>query len=390
MKNIPFLIAVFCALFLNTDAATTLFGIKQTLLTAYSPILIYLCIELIWNRIAWNSPANRMAKAILLLAIIVVVLKFCLGQDYTRSVAYFLVIPMLISISLENITASKQRILRQLVLVFFIIECGLAIFEQQAQINLFNLSELSEEELLYASYESWEFRSTALAGHPLQNAMITIIIMSFILVSDFKLWTKMGLFSLGYIALFCFNARGAIIVATLIIAPYLIRKVWKARMRWKWVLKLGFIAVALYITHLVTTTSLGGRLLNQDRIIDGSAQTRLDVFEFYNYIDWQSIMWGDPDNYLFLMNKLGAGGVENGIIVLIINYGLFLSLFILSALFYFQYKKLSVFPKFERMWLLAIFYLLGSMNPNLALPLIWIIWILTYYSFKPQPDQRSC
>ena len=305
-----------------------------------------------------------------------------MGQNYIKSVTYFLVIPVLISILLETISAKKRNILRKLVMVFFLIECTLAIFEQQVHINLFDIHELTEEEILYASYESWEFRSTALAGHPLQNAMITIIIMSFIVVSNFKIWTKMGLFTLGYIALFCFNARGAIIIATLFIVPYVLKQIWNAKIRWKWAFKLGFFAIAFYVIHLLATTSLGGRLFNQEKILDGSAQTRLDVFEFYKYIDWQSLLWGDPDNYAYLMNKLGAGGVENGVIVLVIYYGLFLTLFILPALFYFQYKKLSIYPKFERLWLLAIFYLLGAMNPNLATPLIWIIWILAYYAFR--------
>lgn len=382
MKNILFTIVIFCALFLNTNAAVALLGFKQMLLTAYSPILIYIGIEIFSQRINWSSPANRMAKFILILAVFIIILKFCLGQNYVKSVAYFLIIPMLISILLETISTKKRKVLRNLVLAFFLLECGLAIFEQQAHINLFDIKELTEEEILYASYESWEFRSTALAGHPLQNAMLTITIMSFILVSDFKMWTKVFFFTLGYIALLCFNARGAIIIATLFMVPYFLKQVWNAKIRGKWALKLGFAAIVLYIIHLVATTSLGGRLFNQGTILDGSAQTRLDVFEFYKYIDWQAIMWGNPDNYAYLMNKLGAGGVENGVIVLVIYYGLFLTLFILPALFCFQYKKLSIYPRFERLWLLAIFYLLGAMNPNLATPLIWIIWILAYYAFK--------
>ncbi len=86
MKNILFTIVIFCALFLNTNAAVALLGFKQMLLTAYSPILIYIGIEIISQRINWSSPANRMAKFILILAVFIIILKFCLGQNYVKSV----------------------------------------------------------------------------------------------------------------------------------------------------------------------------------------------------------------------------------------------------------------------------------------------------------------
>ena len=67
----------------------------------------------------------------------------------------------------------------------------------------------------------FEFRSTALWAHPLANALIVSVLMSYFLVSNLKLKYKLSLWVLGYVAILCFNTRGSIIGNALILLVYL-------------------------------------------------------------------------------------------------------------------------------------------------------------------------
>ena len=90
-------------------------------------------------------------------------------------------------------------------LSFYILECSLAIIER---IFSTNLPILRVGESLWKGIDTAEdssFRSEALLGHPLQNALIVISAMSFILVSKLSINWKFGLWGLGFLALLCFN-----------------------------------------------------------------------------------------------------------------------------------------------------------------------------------------
>ena len=81
------------------------------------------------------------------------------------------------------------------------------------------------------------------------------------------------------------------------------------------------------------------------------------------------------------MHKLGAGGVENSYIVLIINYGvpLFIVLFIL---YYFLIKRLlKKHTLFNKVIIISSFILVGSTNNGLAASTPWGFFILCAYSF---------
>ena len=350
---------------------------------SFLPMVAYLFIMLYKKPSIWKEKCNKEAYKIISSGIIILLLKYSMGQDYFKTILQFIFIPMFISIVFETIVDKQIKILRSIIIVFFVVECSLAIYERIVQTNIFYIP--SEIELLvFSSQEKWAFRSTAIMGHPLVNAMAVTTIVSFILLCKrFDIIHKILLTALGYISLYCFNARGAIIIFTIFIIPYLfylISHTQNARLK-KISYFIFFIGGLLFVYYLLNS-SLGGRLFNEKKIIDGSAQTRLDVFKFHNFLTSDQLLWGASDLYYYLTDKLGAGGVENGIIVLIIIYGLIPTLFLLPLLIYFHYKKLSVYDKKERIWVMAIFYILGTMNPNLAVSTQWVIWLLAYYAFR--------
>ena len=365
------------AIFLNTSILT-LFGFENTMGVAFMPMLFYIMITLVFKKIRYK----KIDIYILILAVIIIIFKFSIGQDYINTVIRFLAIPVLLSICFENLARKELTVLFWAVIFFYVLNCSLSIVEWILNRNFFGDPEGNPYWLRMGF-----FRSTSLLGHPLTNAQVVSVIMAFIAVFDFKKkYIQIILFFLGYVSLFCFNARGAILVVTIFAFPYFLWKLSKTVQKsTKWLIGFGVFCMICSMLYLVIQTPLGGRLVNME-ILDGSGQTRLGAFQFYKY--YQTIdefLWGiHYDNIGHILDKVSGETVENGVIMLLIFYGIFFTIPMLLLLFRFQYHKLSVYPKYEKWLLLAIFFIIGTMNPNLAMPIQWVMWVFTYYAFRPE------
>jgi len=326
---------------------------------------------------------DKRAVFVIVLAVIILIFKFVLGQNYIKKVLLLLFIPMLMSICFENLTKKDLKLLFRVVVILYIFQCGLSIAEWTLNRNFFEMNVPIDNEFWM---KMGFFRSTALFGHPLENAQIVAVFMAFIAVSEFKRKSfQIFLFFLGYVSLFCFNARGATMVVTVFTVPYLIWKINNSTPPNKrWIIKLGIFVMCCGMFYMVTQTTLGGRLMNMD-LMDGSAKTRVQVFQFHKfYQSHDDFLWGHSDLYYYMTLKLGAGGVENGVVAMILDYGIIFTIPLLLLLFIFQYNKLSVYSNLERWILLAVFFLIGSMNPNLKMPIQWTMWVFAYYAFRPE------
>ncbi len=377
MMYFIFFIAIVFNIFFNTKVPSSL-GFEGSINTlAFLPMLIYFAINLIDSKIRFSKDVVY----VIFLAVLIITFKWTIGQDYVHSASLLLIIPMFISMCFENLTKKELTLLRYITIIFFITECGLSIVEWALNQNLIYVSESTEYRI-----KSGFFRSTSLLGHPLANAQVVAVFMAFIAVSDFKRkYIQIILFILGYVSLFCFNSRGATLIVTIIIVPYFVWKINKVTQpNKKWLINFGVFCMFLGLFYMVSETSLGNRLTDKD-LMDDSGQTRLEVFNFYKYYQHQDdFIWGHPDNYLYMMERLGAAGVENGIISMILEYGIIFTIPMLLLLFRFQYHKLSVYSKFDQWLLLAVFYIIGNMNPNLVVPVQWTLWIYAYYVFRPE------
>ena len=368
-------------MFLSTSVCGML-SIKNTVISAYTPFVIYFVFHSL-PRI--RKEGIRMPLFILALAVVFILVKLVIGQDYFKTYLCFLGFPMMVAICLQYETWKNIACLRKLLFLFFIIECGLAVYEKSIGANVFpdRTDSMTAEQLMYYNPEDWEFRSGSLWGHPLANAMIVVVFMSFMVISKIKVQYVIPLITLGYISLYCFNARGSIIVASVLVMPMLVYRVHRSKYKYRKWIYLALALIAFCLLKVLMNTSFGGRMFMGDELMDGSAQTRLDVFRFVDFISLTDLLLGSPDLYLFVMNKLNAGGVENGVITLILAHGLIITIIILYNLFKFQYLSLKqAYSRFETFWLLAVFYIIGMMNPNLSAPVQWTFWILCYYGFR--------
>lgn len=380
MKNLLFLFALVFAIIFHTDIRQFL-GIGGIVFTmTLAPMAFFFVINMIYKKIHYSKDALY----VLFIGVVVLIFKWAIGQDYFEKVALFFLVPMILSLCFENLTSKELTILRWGTIIFFMVECGLSITEWTTGRYFFATEEMIR--VVSGDMKRGFFRSMALCGFPLANAQIVAVFMAFIAVADFmKKHIQIILFFLGYVALFCFNARGASLVTTVFVAPYFIWKINKTTQQSnKWMIKLGVFCMFMGMFYMVTLTPLGGRLMNLD-IIDDSSDARLDVWDFYKHYKHQDdFLWGTPDNYRYIMEGLDAGGVENGVICLILEYGIIFTIPMLLLLFRFQYHKLSVYSKYDKWMLLAVFYIIGNMNTNLVNPQQWVQWIFAYYSFRPE------
>jgi hypothetical protein len=375
-----FMMVVVLNLFFNTIVPASL-GYSSLKIMAFLPILGYFAVKLFLKEIRFDKPAVYVMS----LAAIIIVFKIAIGQSYMSEAIQLLVTPMLIALCFETLTEKELKFLRLAIIVFFAANCCLSVVEWTLNRAFFPIPNMAHDYFEWMRISGF-FRSSSLLGHPLANAQVVAVFMAFIAIFDFKKkYLQIGLFLLGYISLFCFNARGATLVVTAFIAPYFIWKINRATPQYRrWIIKLGIFCAIAALGYVITQTPFGGRLMNMD-LMDSSGQSRLEVWDFYkHYVHPDHFIWGHKNNYLHMMDKLGASGVENGVVCLILDWGIVFTIPILLLLFMFQYRRLSVFSKFDKWLLLAVFYIIGFMNPNLAAPLQWTLWIYAYYAFRPE------
>jgi hypothetical protein len=367
------------ALFFNSDMAVYL-GFSQRDICAYSLLFIFFIYKYTQN--TKKISLSNYSIYLIVLSVSLIAIKFVLGMNYFKNVFDLVIIPLTIIICSDWLNKNEIKKLRLSIILFYIVECGVAILERIISYRFFDTIYTSEMNIYnIQGQEAWQFRSTALLGHPLTNAMAVSIIMSFICFSNMKITFKTILLAIGFISLFCFNVRGALIVDSIIILPYFVNNLFnKNKFYFSLII---IILLALYISaNKSVIDTFGGRLFN-DNLIDGG-MSRVNILGFYNYISIDDLIFGSPNLYAELLTKTGLYGVESGLVYLIIQYGFIFALLFLLFMLNIQLELLNKYNKYQKFSLIFIFYSIGLMNPNLGDYLQWILFFFCYYAFKPQ------
>jgi hypothetical protein len=371
-------IGILTYMFLSTSVAAKI-GIKQV--GTYSSLITVFLFAVKFLGDSKHKLFNKFKEEfhIILIGFFLIFIKIFLGQsDQINQILFFLIVPMSLSILLGVQNISNKRVIRKLILFFFITECFLAIYERWSLTNVFPYANDMDDSAIV----DWSFRSSGFIGHPLANALCVSTIMGFILTTPMKLVYKLFFLILGFVSLLCFNARAAIIIWILLATIYLLNLIRDKKTKKTVSLLLVFFLIsAIYFVYsIIVDYGLGGRIVKED-INDGSAQTRFEVFDAFTYIDKSDLWFGNAANYIPVMHKLGAGGVENSYIVLIMNYGIFI--FIILSLFYYYLIKrfLKDYSLYYKFIILTSFLIVGSTNNALASATPWGFLILCFYAF---------
>ena len=300
---------------------------------------------------------NRYTNNLLFLCLLIVIIKFIIKQNPVP-ILEILFFPIISYSVLASSNFKTKQIIKIIIISFFCLNGALSILEFVYKIHFFSF-----EELLQNNELGEGFRSTALLGHPLNNALCMSIIMGFILCSNLNNLIKFFLVILGIVSILAFNARGAFLIWIMILFVLFISIIFNRKIK-KNAKILGICAFLILITIVIyslVNLHLGDRLIN-DKIIDGSAETRINISNSFDGLKDMDFLFGNDRLLLDLLTKQKNGGFENSMVVLIYSYGVPSSIFIIyffSKWIFLIIKELNFLKKAI---LISSFVVVGNLN----------------------------
>jgi hypothetical protein len=289
-----------------------------------------------------------------------------------------LLLPVFFSCFLSYLNENNIIRTKKIVIIFFIVNSLIAIIENLTSFHFFMP--------LIENLDYNGFRSTALQSHPLNNALITAVIMSFILVTRLRVTTKYLLFFLGFAAIISFGSRSSLIGTSLMFIIFIMSSFFKKKgSKYQNIMSfLLAITGALVTFYVLTASKLGERLMNK-LYIDDSASVRFDIFQILDLMQSENFYWGSTSSYVdsILSDKLGIPVIENFWIIWIIRFGLIFG-GILSCFFItFLFKLLRRYGKFDKYLIIGTFLLIASLNNSLGTNSLAItVLVICSYSFR--------
>lgn len=290
---------------------------------------------------------------------------------------------------LEGVAIVERSKIKKLILVMFAIN-GLMAVHERLTLNLFFPFDLIRSDFtLDLDTDDTIFRSAALLGHPLTNALLMSIIMVFILTSRMKPFLRYVLYLLGFFSLFCFNSRASIMFSAATFALYAIRPLFQKKTSWgKRFLSLfllaAFAAVGLYLLQ----AGYGGRFEEQgDFSEDSSTLARIEVWGIFSQYGLTNFLWGmsGKDVEEIALGVMGITHIENWFILSTMIVGLIVT--ILVVVLFIPLYRISSRP-FDRYTSFLIFFTvigLASTNNSLACGVPALsFYFACCYAFKPE------
>lgn len=336
-------------------------SIPPTLLhiLTYGPVLIFL--------IAIKAKIIQQIIGIIFIALFIYLFHYLIGRSYLFDILELLVVPSILVSYRFFFKEDKKNFLLYTALTVYIINCGVSLFEYQSKINLFY------EDLTYFE----RFRSSGIWGHPLYNALIHGGCMIFIIISPkINNYSKAFLWFLGIYVMFCFDARAATIMTTIMTISLLYINGAISKKNLIYIIVTGIIF--FLIMKDIGSTDFGGKLFNSETnsFEDGSSRVRKITIEAFFKQPFNDMLLGVDDQFS-LANKYGIICFENSIISLILRYGLIFAFIIIFTLTKYTYKLTDGRKKKERYIIVAYILITGVTSMALTSGYVWIC----YFSF---------
>ena len=288
------------------------------------------------------------------------------------------ILPIFLSNYLKNFKDIKFKLIAQKgIVVFYCVVCGLALVERLLSVVILARNiEVSED----------GFRSWALCGHPLSNALLISIAMSFILLSDMK--RKLELFFLGMVALLCFNTRSSMMywaAAAVLYYFYLVKSHNKLSKKYFYYLMFAGVAV----TVLMVCFGFGNRIITMGAYDESSAAVRVAIFDIFNYYPLSDFKFGYPAKDIQMIQyRSGIYGmiIENYWLLFLLRFGYIFTSILSVLMLTFMWKNLKGRKLFDIFYILAAFLMVSSTNNSLSTPNngILLFFVLCAFAFSNQ------
>jgi len=401
MKNILFTIVVFMPVFLNNELGRYL-GIEQMLTITMSPLLIFSLFHIRkFNTVKYNTNKNIAISVIILfyVASSALLLKISAAQyEYIRDIIYMAFVPGCIILAFENLTPTQYKILRLIVIAFFIFQSVTVIAEWITMKNFFYIESnydspvnLDINDIMNIENSinigRWAFRAQGVFVHPILSSMIASIMILCILFSTIKNNIKFILLFIGLVAILTINTRTGIVLTAIMLIPALFHNYKSMANKYRKITLLVVVFSVGLLIYLIFNTDLGGRLLNQ-KVLDESSEQRLITLSFLDVLSNEWLLHGRMD-YTDLMLASYIGWIENGYIAFILKYGLIVGIPLLLSLIWVHICQLRRIPRIGGICIFLTYYAYAVTNPHLANQSIWLYFLFSYYAFFPPGNLKE-
>lgn len=286
----------------------------------------------------------------------------------TSGLAYLVdtfVAPVLFALMLPHVSSRTRGRIFQAVLWLLTLNAVIALVEYAGRQPLIG----------FLQWAGDEFRSSALLGHPLNNALITVpaAVLGFHLATAVRGGPVLPP-ALLCLALLAFGGRAATMVALLGVGALVVLDLALGLARRT--LTIGRVVLYLSLvlagpTALLAVlggTSLGQRILERF-YLDPSAQARLEVFDIFNHIGTDQLWFGIDGNRIAAVlefeSPMHIMVIENFWIFMIINLGI-VGFTILAAGFIVFLVKLARSGDHVQAVTVLTFIVVASSNNSLA------------------------
>jgi hypothetical protein len=265
---------------------------------------------------------------------------FVAGVPFTTFIDTFLAAAV-VFLLLRDVDAHLRRNLALLVHVMVLANALLGIAEFSFGFRLTPL-DIGMEVL-----ES-EWRSSALFGHPLSNALLTgsyIVLLMSGGARDLPVWIRPLAFLVAAAAMIVFGGRAATLFVLVFLAWYVARQavsVLSGQPFNQHLVLVGLLGLPLLAGLVLMLAGAGFFERFLERFIDdqGSAATRVEMFALFRYFSWNDLLFGPDHAYLqTLMRHYGLDyGIESFWVSMILTHGILVSglFFIVLGLFCFE------------------------------------------------------
>ncbi|MBK7099572.1 MAG: hypothetical protein IPH58_16235 [Sphingobacteriales bacterium] len=304
---------------------------------------------------------NSVWYGLLLIVLIFIYLAFTNNLTSVSFIIDTLLSPMLILLNFKLVSNEGKLKAQKLALNLILINSIMAIIERAINYNFLPITTTYGE----------VFRSTALLGHPLNNALITCVFILFTLLSKMKLLRKSIYLTIMLAALVCYGARGALytsfaaLVLLFVLPAYFSRGIYFRKLN-KAALTFLVGAIVVAISYLIFFTPFGERLV-QVSFFDDSAAVRVQSIDL---IDWDNL-----SGYFFaktqkevdsMMYMEGVNIIENFFVGWILKFGIIIA--VLLVVFYYRMfiSTMVISKRIMRHLVIVLFFAAASTNNSLV------------------------
>lgn len=238
-----------------------------------------------------------------------------------------------------------------------------------------------------------EWRSSALLGHPLSNALMTgcyVLALAVGAGREMPFFVRLTVFAVTALSMAVFGGRAATLVLILLLAALGIKKMLailaggKMDLRGVWFM-LAAIPVAIAGSLFIYDVGFFDRFLSRIFDDDGSAGTRLAMLYLFRHLSWYDLMFGaDPSHLQTYTTIYGLElGIESFWLAMIMVNGLVVALPFFVALGVFCLAVARAAQMGPALWVFVSFFAVASASlslsaktPDFAILVIMILVLL--------------